>query len=323
MSATRLIVLAVWLLCGFETARATFSLAEAFRGDDFYHKWNWETFNDPTNGRVDYVDMKTAKKLNLTEVKDGAFLMSADDYSTVPTSARGRKSVRISSKGSWADSLIVLDLTHMPEGCATWPAFWTLSAAGPWPTGGEIDILEGVHLQEQNLASQHTRPGCTMSDHRQMKGTPTSNNCDTAVNYNQGCGVSFSKKNSYGAAFNKAGGGYYVMQRTKQNGVQVWFWSRSDPLLPLDIKAGSPVVVPTPLWGLPEASFPPDNCDYDQHFDAHRMVFDLTFCGDWAGAVWPMSGCGAGSCVDHVNGNPKAFSKAYWEVNSVNVYTPL
>jgi hypothetical protein len=188
--------------------------------------------------------------------------MSADDYNKVSASARGRKSVRISSKSSWADSLIVLDLAHMPEGCGTWPAFWTVSAAGPWPTGGEIDILEGdserhrptivpvtiilgVHLQNENLASQHTRPKCTMPNNRQMKGyaftprmsadiltigcsprTPTSTNCDTSVNYNEGCGVSFSEKKSYGASFNKAGGGYYVMQRTKQHGAQVWFWSR-------------------------------------------------------------------------------------------------
>jgi len=30
----------------------------------------------------------------------------------------------------------------------------------------------------------------------------------------------------------------------------------------------------------PAANFPMRKgyCDYDQHFDAHKMVFDLTFC---------------------------------------------
>jgi len=32
----------------------------------------------------------------------------------------------------------------MPVGCATWPAFWTLSSTGPWPAGGEVDIIEGT-----------------------------------------------------------------------------------------------------------------------------------------------------------------------------------
>ena len=70
--------------------------------------------------------------------------MRADDWSIVDPSARGRDSVRISSLTAYNDSVIVLDLAHMPAGCATWPAFWTLSQQGPWPNGGEIDIIEGM-----------------------------------------------------------------------------------------------------------------------------------------------------------------------------------
>lgn len=59
--------------------------------------------------------------------------MRADDLTVVRASARGRDSIRITSQATYEDSIIVLDLQHMPEGCATWPAFWTLSKAGPWP----------------------------------------------------------------------------------------------------------------------------------------------------------------------------------------------
>jgi hypothetical protein len=69
--------------------------------------------------------------------------MRPNDHDIVPPEARGRDSVRITSLKSYEDSVIVLDLEHMPEGCSTWPAFWTLSKAGPWPNGGEIDIIEG------------------------------------------------------------------------------------------------------------------------------------------------------------------------------------
>jgi hypothetical protein len=69
--------------------------------------------------------------------------MRADDTKVVPTNSRGRDSIRISSYKSYDDSVIVLDLAHMPEGCSTWPAFWTISQTGPWPSGGEIDIIEG------------------------------------------------------------------------------------------------------------------------------------------------------------------------------------
>jgi hypothetical protein len=118
--------------------------------------------------------------------------MRADYRSIVPPSARGRDSVRISSQTAYGDSVIVLDLEHMPAGCATWPAFWTLSQKGPWPNGGEIDIIEGmllvsrlpselltcvlpragVNKQEVNIASLHTTPGCQMppDSKRQQSG---------------------------------------------------------------------------------------------------------------------------------------------------------
>ncbi len=112
--------------------------------------------------------------------------MRADDWSIVAPSARGRDSVRISSQNAYDEAIFVLDLQHMPAGCSTWPAFWTLSKAGPWPNGGEIDIIEGdiplissrlesprnadacalstlgVNLNSHNIASLHTTPGCTM-----------------------------------------------------------------------------------------------------------------------------------------------------------------
>jgi hypothetical protein len=119
-----------------------------------------------------------------------AFVIRADYQSTVPPSARGRDSVRISSRTAYGDSVIVLDLAHMPAGCATWPSFWTVSQKGQWPQGGEIDIIQGMLLvsrlsselltcvlpraginkQELNIASLHTSPGCKMPDKRNQSG---------------------------------------------------------------------------------------------------------------------------------------------------------
>ena len=33
-----------------------------------------------------------------------------------------------------------IDVRHMPEGCATWPAFWETND-GDWPSAGEVDIV--------------------------------------------------------------------------------------------------------------------------------------------------------------------------------------
>ncbi len=51
--------------------------------------------------------------------------------------------MRIASTKAYRDSVIVMDIEHMPYGCAQWPAFWTLTT-GNWPDGGEIDMLEGA-----------------------------------------------------------------------------------------------------------------------------------------------------------------------------------
>ena len=145
----------------FVNAGSLFTIEDTYIGYGFLNGFDWKTVNDPTHGRVNYVDQLTASLSNLTWgilhyfsfdnptdltrkiASNDKFVMRADDFMTVPASARGRDSIRIQSKNSYNDSVMVLDLSHMPEGCATWPAFWTNNAAGPWPQGGEIDIIEG------------------------------------------------------------------------------------------------------------------------------------------------------------------------------------
>jgi hypothetical protein len=305
----------------FAVLAQSHALKDTFIGPDFFEAWNWETFDDPTHGRVNYVDQETAKSSNLSYASDSKFIMRADDFKVVAQGSRGRDSVRISSRSSYDDAVFVLDIEHMPEGCGTWPAFWTVSATGPWPNGGEIDVLEGVNLNTANLASLHTAPGCTMANDRPQKGSAVSNDCDVSVNFNQGCGTSFNPPSSYGAGFNDNLGGYYVMQKSPSQGINIWFWTREDPGVPLAVKFGWDTILPCESWGMPDAAFHVDSCDYDSHFNAHRVVFDLTFCGDWAGALFPSS-CSSDTCAGFVDNNPGEFSKAYWEINSLRVYTP-
>ncbi|KAL0956281.1 hypothetical protein HGRIS_002439 [Hohenbuehelia grisea] len=310
------------LLC--KVSASIYMIQDTFIGTAFLDAWNWETFDDPTHGRVNYVDLQTALAQNLTYADSNKFVMRADATQMVPTDSRGRNSVRITSKAAYDDSIMTIDLQHMPYGCGTWPAWWTLSQQGPWPNYGEVDIIEGVNQDTQNLVSLHTTTNCTMNQNRYQTGYTVSTNCDAAVNYNQGCGTRIPKSNSYGSGFNVNGGGWFVMHKSRDMGVRVWFWSRSDPSVPSAITSGSPVLTYGDMdsWGTPDANFPPDTCQYDTHFNAHQMVFDLTFCGDWAGSGYSKAGC-PGSCVDFVNNNPGSFLEAYWEVNALRVYSPF
>lgn len=307
----------------------TYNLIASHVGHDFLDNYSWETADDPTHGRVNFVDQATALKNNLTFVSDSKLVMRADDMNKVAKSARGRDSVRIHSKAAYDDVLLVLDIAHMPEGCSTWPAWWTLSQQGPWPNGGEIDILEGVNLGQANQASLHTTPNCTMPQDRLQKGKSQSTSCDASMNSNQGCGVSFPEQDSFGASFNAGGGGLYIMEKSSQKGVSVWFISRSN-LMQVN---SDEVILDTMDLFTPDAYFPMqsnesphDNCDYSEHFNAHIIVFDLTLCGDWAGSesVWNTSTCAAkaSTCESFVDNNPHEFADAYWEINSLKIYTP-
>jgi hypothetical protein len=312
-------------------------------------------------------------------VDGNKFVMRADDWSIVNASARGRDSVRISSQTTYDEAVFVLDLAHMPAGCATWPAFWTKSQTGPWPVGGEVDIIEGTRISVPSLAFRTTyaalvppheyrcqlkraepsqfahcprvhdspcwswpatdrvglqfrqcaRPEPSFfflflffrDQKKRSCRTSVSDNCDASVDNNSGCAVLFDG-GSYGASFNLNGGGYYAISRSRDNGIQIWFWQRNNPSVPPEIAHGQgESLSPNPTWGEPAADFPldPNDCNYDQHFNAHMIIFDLTFCvgvlywfctffltatevlpspqGDWASSDWATSSCSSqGTC---------------------------
>lgn len=64
----------------------------------------------------------------------------------------------------------------------------------------------------------------------------------------------------------------------------MWFWKRS--AIPTDIATPDPT-----SWGSPVAKFTNASCNIAEHFQDHAIIFDITFCGDWAGQVLGMAEC--------------------------------
>ena len=52
--------------------------------------------------------------------------------------------------------------------------------------------------------------------------------------------------------------------------------------IPADITSKQPDPA---SWGTPDAYFPNTQCDIMSHFLAQNLIFDITVCGDWAGAA--------------------------------------
>ncbi|KAL8901680.1 MAG: hypothetical protein Q9207_005081 [Kuettlingeria erythrocarpa] len=287
-------------------AFAGYSLKDDYSGDRFFDMFTFDTMDDPTHGYVNYVDQGTAQNRGLIDKSDGAVVMRVDSSNVA--SGRGRDSVRLTSKASYNHALVVVDLAHMPgNACGIWPAFWTV---GPnWPSNGEIDIIEGVNMQSSNQATMHTNDGCSFAD-----ASPSS--CGSSGSNNQGCPI---KGGAFGDSFNPGNGGTYAMEWTGR-GIYVWYFARGQE--PQDVLGDSPK---PKQWGEPTATFQGGtNCNIDQFFKDQQIIFDTTFCGDWAGQTWsqdPKCSAKASTCQEYVQNNPRAFTEAYWKINALKVYS--
>ncbi|KAL2814358.1 concanavalin A-like lectin/glucanase domain-containing protein [Aspergillus cavernicola] len=297
---------------------ATYVLQEDFGNTAaFFDKFTFYTEPDPTHGFVEYVDQATAEESGLININDDSIYMGVD-YTNVVADG-GRQSVRLTSKDVYNHGLVIIDLTHMPGNvCGAWPAFWMV---GPdWPAGGEIDIIEGVSLLENNAVALHTTTDCSINDMGFTGDLQTSNCYISAPDQgnNAGCGIKIPSTASYGDGFNDAGGGVYATEWTA-TGFKTWLFGHES--VPTDISDGQP---DPSSWPTPDAAFAGD-CDFERHFWDMQIVFDTTFCGDWAGNenVWAESGnCAtlAPTCPEYVGDNPAAFENAYWEIVSLKVY---
>lgn len=107
---------------------AGYALEDDYSTQDFFSMFEFFTASDPTDGFVKFVDQGTAQSAGMISSSGGSIKMGVDHTNIAPS---GRNSVRLTSNKVYNKGLIVLDLAHMPEGCGTWPAFWT---TGPnWP----------------------------------------------------------------------------------------------------------------------------------------------------------------------------------------------
>eukprot|EP01119_Soliformovum_irregulare_P003953 TRINITY_DN14982_c0_g1_i1.p1 TRINITY_DN14982_c0_g1~~TRINITY_DN14982_c0_g1_i1.p1 ORF type:complete len:306 (-),score=70.62 TRINITY_DN14982_c0_g1_i1:40-957(-) len=285
-------------------------LTDSFVGNNFYNGFDFNTYADPTHGFVKFVDEATARADGLIWTKDDYVYMGSDHKNHAPN---GRNSIRVTTKKSWSRGLFVLILDHMAGGqCGTWPSWWTVGA--DWPNEGEIDIIEGVNRNTANQMTLHSGNGCEMPwSGRNETGRVVAINCDAHVNNNAGCGVLSTQPNSFGEGFSSAGGGAYAMEYTEK-GVKTWFFTKSR--MPRDIASNEPN---PEWWPIPDAHFPFDGECSSRHFGNQKMVFDLTFCGDWAGSAYRSSGC-PGECNEYVANNPNAFEGYYFGIRSLKVY---
>ncbi|KAL8670379.1 MAG: hypothetical protein Q9168_005084, partial [Polycauliona sp. 1 TL-2023] len=314
---------------------AAYTLTDTYSPANFFTKFDFWDQKDPTNGFVQYKSLSTAASTGLIAIDNSttttpAIYIGVDHTTKDPS---GRASVRISSKATYNHGLFIFDIEHSPGGiCGTWPAFWMLSSSGKWPVGGEIDIFEGVNDERENKMTLHTTAGCSIQKTSSaspagFSGEVDTPNCDVNApgqGKNMGCGIKHpardvnnKQQEMFGQGMNPSGGGVWATSWTSSD-ISIYHFPRS--AVPMDISTDSP---DPSTWGVPIAKFAGSACNIDEYFKDLNIIFNIAFCGDWAGAAWKESpGCmkKAASCEDYVRDNPAAFKDAYWMIRSVKVY---
>jgi hypothetical protein len=320
-------------------ASAKYTLKDDLSYKNFFNEFDFFSDPDPTNGFVQYQTRDAAVKSGLVGyLNDTQSIFMGVDHTT--KDRKGRASVRLESKKTWNQGLLVADIRHMPDSiCGSWPAFWMLGQGQDgksiWPSAGEVDILEGVNDYDTNAVTLHTTAGCAIESkpmgaqgsadsQAAFMGSISTSNCDVKATDNVGCSIKAPKKASlatYGTDFNSAGGGFYIMEWLTE-GITVWFLPRNSTaataLTSSNATSPDPSTFDTPL-----AKFSGTGCDYQKRFDSMKIIFNTAFCGDWAGKEWDKSCAaktGAKTCEDYVQNNPEVFSDTYWEVAGLKFY---
>ena len=145
-----------------------------------------------------------------------------------------------------------------------------------------------------------------------------STDCNYQLNGNQGCVTMDPNPSSYGEAFAAAGGGIFVTEFA-ESGVSIWFFNRSS--IPSALSGSTITKFDTANLGTPVANYPSGGCDMNTFFGPQNLVFDITLCGDLAGATNIFQQTCTGDCyVDWVTGDPGNYDNAYFEVKSIKVF---
>lgn len=103
-----------------------------------------------------------------------------------------------------------------------------------------------------------------------------------------GCAIRSKAAHGSGAQFNVIGGGVYAMEWTSR-WVRVWFFPRG--YVPESIANAEDTTSPdTSTFGTPVANFE-GSCNLDEFLFNHTMVFNVDFCGTYAGNIFGIQGC--------------------------------
>ncbi|EJD51605.1 hypothetical protein AURDEDRAFT_181840 [Auricularia subglabra TFB-10046 SS5] len=232
-----------------------------------------------------------------------------------------RRTFSITSKESWRlGSLVVLNVTHMPQGCSLAPIFRTHAKPAQPLTGGSVTVFKRRNFQENATSTlSHMLGNCLLNDDRladRMQGSiiPNSLNCTSS----EECAISYPEPPK-----DRSMAGTWVLSLA-EIAIAIWFF-------PVNA-----TVVPPALWndtirapeelGIPVARFAFDDpsCKLRDMIEPQYLTISMPLCDGYADAPGqfgaPESTC-PGRCYDDwVLGDGTGFRDAFMSIASLRIY---
>ncbi|KAF2186909.1 glycoside hydrolase family 16 protein, partial [Zopfia rhizophila CBS 207.26] len=299
-----------------------YRLIQSYTLQNFFEEFKIFTVcKGPTDGFVQYVPYSSTVSTGLIGNTSDLIYLGVDHNDIYDPHGIGRPSVRLESKMTFAEGLFVLGLTHLPTGCGTWPAWWSVGL-GDWPEDGEIDVIEGSNDGTRNVAALHAAGDCIVPGDVSQ----------TAIWKNTDCNANHRRMRDDIPGYSLMQLEVYTMEWTRES-IKIWFFPSA--LIPYSLTFPSsyyPSYSHTDLstWAPPSASFSgPYSFSFGDKFFNHTIVIDITFCGGWAGGSYgktipicpKLEGASAqDSCKTFVENNRQAFVEAYWGIRSHRVW---
>ncbi|KAL5450962.1 hypothetical protein PMIN07_008712 [Paraphaeosphaeria minitans] len=98
-----------------------YQLVQEYNASNIFEEFDFFSGPDPTGGFVQYVTKEVAASTPLIGNSSDLIYIGVDDSNVYTPGGVGRPSVRLQSKLTFTEGLFVIDLTHIPVGCGTWP----------------------------------------------------------------------------------------------------------------------------------------------------------------------------------------------------------
>ncbi len=318
-------------ICIMKSVSSSYHINYTYVGYTFFDDFNF-TAHRQHNAFSDFQNKSSAISMGLINTTATTAYIGTDYTNMV--GSEGRASIEMSSNHIWDEGLFILNASHMPQGCGTWPAFWFVSLHNKTQNHGEIDVIEGINLRIDDQSTLHTNGACDFSTNYNMinmtgiwrsdepYNSSSPYNCSYNDLNNTGCGIYANMNNTYGQGFNDNDGGIFAMELNYNIGIRIWFWSMFDENIPNNIYSKTPDV---DTWGIPYAFWPFGWWCKSNNFPKMQILFDLYYCG-WAAQTnyWDMHCLNVtnnATCFQWVMNNPSYFHDAYWLINYLDVYT--